>query len=208
MHDIPRGLYALTADRYPDAARLLDEVEAALAGGAAMVQFRDKSGDAAWRLDTARALQARCAARGVPLIVNDDVALALAVGAAGVHLGRDDGSPAAARARLGADANIGVSCYDAFDRAVEAAGAGADYVAFGSLFASPTKREAVRCDLSLLTRARALGPAVVGIGGITRHNAPEAIAAGAHALAVISALFDAQDIRREAQRFAALWPSH
>ncbi len=205
MPDVPRGLYAVTADRYPDSERLVDEVEAALAGGAVMVQFRDKSNDAAWRLATARSLQARCAAHGALLIVNDDIALAQAVGAAGVHLGRDDGSPAAARARLGAGAIIGVSCYDEFDRAVDAAGAGADYIAFGSLFPSPTKRGAVRCDLSLLARARALGPAIVGIGGVTLENAPEAIAAGADALAVISALFDSGDVRGVAERFAQLW---
>ncbi|HEY6941599.1 thiamine phosphate synthase, partial [Dokdonella sp.] len=134
-----RGLYAISDGPRGD---LVDACAAALAGGAGVLQYRDKGTDGARRLAEARALQALCAGRGVPLIVNDDVELAAAVHAAGVHLGEHDAAPADARARLGPDAIIGVSCYDSLERARHYAAAGADYLAFGAFFASPTKPHA------------------------------------------------------------------
>jgi thiamine-phosphate pyrophosphorylase len=199
-----RGLYAISDGPRPD---LLDACAAALDGGAAVLQYRDKTADAARRLAEARALAALCAGRGVPLIVNDDVELALAAGAAGVHLGEHDPGLAEARARLGARAIIGVSCYDSLERARHFAAAGADYLAFGAFFPSPTKPQARRATPHLLAEARALGLPLVAIGGITADNAPGLIAAGADAVAVISALFGAADVRAAARRFAALFDS-
>jgi thiamine-phosphate pyrophosphorylase len=201
----PPGLYALTPDE-PDTSVLVAKVRAAIAGGAAAVQYRNKPADPALRGEQARALVALCRAAGVPLLVNDDVELALAVDASGVHLGRDDGDLAPARRHLGSGRLLGASCYDRLELAERAVAAGVDYVAFGSMFASPTKPAAVRAPLALLGAARRLGVPVVAIGGITLENAPEAIAAGADALAIITALFDAGDIAARARAFSEIFP--
>lgn len=201
----PGGLYALTPDE-PETAALVAAVRAALAGGAAAVQYRNKRAAATLRRSQAAALAALCRERAVPLIVNDDVELALEVGAAGVHLGRDDGDLRVARARLGPGRLLGASCYDRVDRAVTAVAAGADYVAFGSVFPSPTKPDAARAPLALFGEAkRQVAVPLVAIGGITLANAPAAIAAGADAVAVISALFDADDVAARARDFTALF---
>jgi len=201
----PRGLYAVTPDE-ADTPRLIAKVRLALAGGAAAVQYRNKPAGPALQLVQAAALAEICGEAGVPLVVNDDVALALEVGAAGVHLGREDGELAAARNRLGPGKLLGASCYDRIDLAVAAAGGGADYVAFGTMFGSPTKPAARRASLALLGEARRrTGIPVVAIGGITLANAPLAIAAGADAIAVITALFDAGDVGERARAFAALF---
>jgi thiamine-phosphate pyrophosphorylase len=199
---LPRGLYAVSDGPRPD---LIDACSAALAGGAAVLQYRDKGGDPARRLAEAAALQALCARHGVPLVVNDDVELARAVGAAGVHLGEDDAGPSRARARLGPQALVGVSCYDSLERAREAAADGADYLAFGAFFPSPTKPAARRATPALLAAARAFGLPLVAIGGITPENAAPLLAAGADALAVVSSLFGAGDVAAQARRFAALF---
>ena len=182
------GLYALTPD-VDDTPRLLAQVAAALDGGAAAVQYRHKTASATLRREQAAALAHLHAARDALFIVNDDAALAAAVGADGVHLGEGDGDIAAARARLGPERLIGVSCYNDFARAASAVAAGADYVAFGSFFPSPTKSDARHADIALLARARALGVPVVAIGGIDAGNARALIDAGADAVAVISAVF-------------------
>jgi len=199
-----RGLYAISDGPRAD---LLDACTAALDGGATLLQYRDKTADPARRLREARALQALCAARGARLIVNDDVELAATVGAAGVHLGEDDDALAEARARLGADAIVGASCYDSLERARQMAAAGADYLAFGAFFPSPTKPRARRATTDLLRDARAFGKPLVAIGGITADNAAALIEAGADCVAVISALFGATDVRANARRFASLFDS-
>lgn len=196
------GLYAITDGPRDD---LLAACEAALAGGAALLQYRDKTRDAARRLAEARALAASCATFAVPLIVNDDVELAATIGAAGVHLGEDDADIASARARLGANAIVGVSCYDSLDRARALAAAGADYLAFGAFHASPTKPNARTATLSLLRDAKAFGLPLVAIGGITAGNGRAIVEAGADYLAVISAVFGAGDVRGAAQSFAVLF---
>jgi thiamine-phosphate pyrophosphorylase len=201
----PSGLYALTPDEQ-DTAALVAKVRSAIAGGASAVQYRNKPADPARRSEQARALAALCRSAGVPLVVNDDVELALAVDAAGVHLGREDGDLADARRRLGPGRLLGASCYDRLELAERSVAAGADYVAFGSMFDSPTKPAAVRAPLALLGVARALGRPVVAIGGITLENAPAAIAAGADSLAIITALFGAADVAARARAFTALFP--
>jgi thiamine-phosphate pyrophosphorylase len=205
MARFPRGLYALTPDE-PDTAVLVAAVRAAVTGGAAAVQYRNKRLDAARRRAQAAALAALCREASVPLIVNDDLELALEVDAAGVHFGRDDGDLAAARRRLPPGKLLGASCYDRLERAALAVAVGADYVAFGSVFPSPTKPEAVRAPLALFGEAkRQLGVPLVAIGGITLENAREVIAAGADALAVITGLFAADDIAARARGFNALF---
>jgi thiamine-phosphate pyrophosphorylase len=197
-----RGLYVLTPDEH-DASRLVDRVAAAIAGGARLVQYRSKGAPDAIRREQARALQALCAARSVPLIVNDDPALAAEIGAAGVHVGADDVPAAAARAIVGPDAIVGVSCYADLERARRAIGDGADYVAFGSFFSSPTKPHAVRADTRLVREAKAIAAVpVVAIGGITAADVDALRAAGVDAVAVISAVFDAPDIEAAARRIA------
>jgi thiamine-phosphate pyrophosphorylase len=158
------------------------------------------------RRDQAAALAAQCRVAAVPMIVNDDVELALAVGADGVHLGAGDGDLAAARARLGPGRLLGASCYNRLELAHAAVAAGADYVAFGAAFASSTKPGAVHAPLELYRAARAaLAVPIVAIGGITVANAPALIAAGVDAVAVITALFDADDVARRAREFQSLF---
>jgi len=201
-----RGLYAVTPAGLPP-AELVARAVRALEGGARLLQYRDKAGpgrDARQRRDEAGALAALCRLHGASFIVNDDIELALAVEADGVHLGRDDGDLAAARARLPGKL-LGASCYDRIDLARAAAAAGADYVAFGSMFASPTKPAAVRAPLTLIAEARALGVPLCAIGGITADNAPALVHAGVDLLAVISDLFDAPDVAARAGAFAKLF---
>jgi thiamine-phosphate pyrophosphorylase len=193
-----RGLYAITPES-DDPAALCRLVAAALDGGARLVQYRAKRLAHRERLARAPPLLALCRARGVPLVVNDDIELALAIGADGIHLGRDDGDPAEARRRL-PGAILGVSCYDDAERAVAAEQAGADYVGIGSVFASATKPQAARAGLATLAQARGrVRIPIAAIGGITAANAAEAIAAGADMLAVISALFEAPDVTAAAR---------
>jgi thiamine-phosphate pyrophosphorylase len=196
------GLYAITDGPRDD---LLAACDAAIDGGAVLLQYRDKTDDAARRLAEARALADLCARRHVALIVNDDVELALASGAMGVHLGEDDAGIASARAKLGPCAIVGVSCYDSLERARVLAAEGADYLAFGAFHASPTKPNARTATPALLRDAKALGVPLVAIGGITVANAAPLIEAGANYLAVISAVFGASDTRAAARSFAALF---
>jgi thiamine-phosphate pyrophosphorylase len=195
------GLYALTPDLL-DSDELFERVAAAVAGGAAAVQYRNKLASPPLQRAQALVLRDLCSASNAIFIVNDDVDLAYAVDADGVHLGRDDATIAHARRRLGRTAIIGASCYDSLDRAKDAVAAGADYIAFGSFFPSLTKPDAVRAEASLLTAAKSRwNVAVVAIGGITAAAAPALIDAGADALAVISAVFDASDVSAAAKAF-------
>jgi thiamine-phosphate pyrophosphorylase len=190
-----RGLYAIT----PEGAGIVDKVRQALEGGVALLQYRRKLHQS---MEEARALLALARRHDVPFIVNDDIELALALDADGVHLGRDDGDLAAARSLLKGKL-LGASCYDRLDAARAALAAGADYIAFGSVFPSPTKPAAVRAPLSLFKHEFA--KPVCAIGGITLENAPQVIAAGADLVAVISDLFDAPDIARQAAAYRKLF---
>lgn len=198
------GLYAITPD-WEDTGRLLSVTRAILNGGCRLVQYRNKTAGAALRSEQARALRALTAEYAARLIVNDDIALGLEVGADGVHLGRHDGELAAARAALGPAALLGASCYQSLPRARAAVMAGADYVAFGSVFPSPTKPQAGRATPALLAEAvRVLPVPVVAIGGITLDNAGILVKAGVKLLAVITALFEAPDPAAASRRFTAL----
>lgn len=199
-----KGLYAITPEEQ-DTVKLLRQVRLALQGGARVLQYRNKSGSSTLKLEQAMALRELTREFAVPLIVNDDAVLAMQVDAEGVHLGFDDGSVAAARAILGTDKMIGVSCYNQLSLAHEAAGLGADYVAFGAFFASMIKPSAPVASVELLGQARReISLPIVAIGGITAENGASLLDAGASALAVISALFAAEDVLLAARQFANL----
>jgi thiamine-phosphate pyrophosphorylase len=187
-----RGLYAITPDE-PDTNRLLARVETVLRAGASWLQYRNKAASDDLRAEQALVLQSLCSRFKVPLIINDDWALAAAVGAAGAHLGEDDGELALARHELGAGAILGASCYNDLKLARQAAFAGATYIAFGAFFASPTKPNARQASPDLLREAAALGLPRVAIGGITPDNARPLLEAGADLIAVISGVFEAPD---------------
>lgn len=188
----PRGVYLITPDE-PDTARLLARTAPLLAAGATWLQYRNKTASDALRHEQATALQALCAAHGVPLIINDDPALAQAVGAAGVHLGGTDGDIPSARALLGPAAIIGASCYDQLANAEQAVAAGASYVAFGAFFPTTTKVTSSRAHADLLRQSAALGVPRVAIGGLTPDNVGPIIDAGADLVAVVSGIYAAQD---------------
>ena len=200
-----RGLYVI-ADTEVIVNDLVTAVTEAIAGGAGVVQYRDKDNDHARRLREASALRELCQRKGIPFIVNDDVELARQSGADGVHLGNNDATIESVRALLGTHSIIGISWYKQFERARYAVADGADYIAFGSFYSSAVKPDAVRASDALLTQARQefLLP-VVAIGGITPENGARLVAAGADALAVITGIFSAADIRSAAENYAALF---
>ena len=211
-----RGLYAITPETL-DSTRLIEQVRHAIAGGASVVQYRSKRVAHGLAKKQAEALRAVTRATGTLFIVNDDSDLALSVAADGVHIGRNDGDDQAiSRIREQcakrippipfAPFIIGVSCYNEFQRAETAVAAGADYVAFGSFFSSPTKPHAVNADLALIRAAKAkFDVPIVAIGGITVENAQPLILANIDAVAVITALFDADDIEQRALEFTNLF---
>lgn len=198
------GLYAVTPD-WRDTARLLVAARAAIEGGARVLQYRNKVAAPSLRLEHALGLSAVCAKFGAIFIINDHIDLALQVDADGVHLGGGDGDLAAARKKLGANRLLGASCYNRIEAAMAAKAAGADHIAFGSMFVSPSKPQAVRASPDLFGQAKSMGLPMVAIGGITADNARPVIDAGADAIAVISDLFDAPDIGARARQLAALF---
>jgi thiamine-phosphate pyrophosphorylase len=201
-----RGLYLLTPEE-ADSGRLLARVEPLLDAGVALLQLRCKDGDAARRRAHALALQPACAARGVPLVVNDDWRLAAELGL-GAHLGEHDGELRAARAALAPGAILGASCYDRLELAWRARDAGASYLAFGAFFASGTKPLARRATPALLREASALGLPVVAIGGIRADNGASLLAEGADLLAVLGAVFDSADPPAAVRAFHSLFESN
>jgi len=207
----PPGLYGVTPQRF-DVDQLADAVTRAALGGMVALQWRRKTLSAQEHLIQARAMATLCRRLGVVFIINDDWQLALAVDADGVHLGRDDGSLRAARQALGARKILGCSCYDQPELARQAIEDGADYVAFGAVYPSATKPDAVRATLDHIVQGRRMAesyarprPAVVAIGGITPENAAAVVHAGADSVALIQGLFEAPDITRAAQACRALY---
>ncbi len=198
-HRLQRGLYLITPDAR-DPSRLLERV-LPLLPFAACLQLRAKSMDDRLLRGAGARLREACADARVPFIVNDDARLAQELAADGVHLGEHDGGIAGARALLGEDAIIGVSCYDDLERARRLANEGADYLAFGAFFPSSTKPNARRADIALLRDSAALGLPRVAIGGITPDNASPLVAAGTDLLAVISGVFDAPDPIKAARAY-------
>jgi thiamine-phosphate pyrophosphorylase len=204
------GLYAITDSLLTPPETLVASVEAALRGGAVMVQYREKSAPMAERLAQAANLCAACQNAGVPLLINDDPDLAKRVGAAGVHLGQSDRSLAEARHLLGDQAIIGITCHDNLALARAGLEAGADYLAFGRFFTSSTKPGAPAASPRVLTEARDFGCPLTAIGGVTVKNGVPLIRAGADMLAVVGGLFGGttEDIERRAKAFECLFASH
>lgn len=224
MHGVPsriRGVYAITPDE-SSLATLVQQVGEALAGGVRLLQYRNKLASKSLAREQAGALRTITELAGALLIINDDIDLALEVSADGVHLGRNDcheaGVPvdlgsirrhAAQAARRDKPFLVGLSCYNELQAARKAVADGADYIAFGSFFPSITKPLAVTAEWSLIQQAkREFSLPVVAIGGITAQNAPQLIAAGADAIAVISSLFGAKDIRLRAQQLTSFFPEN
>ena len=199
-----RGLYAITSEALcREPARLLPAVAAALRGGATLIQYRDKWNAPERRVELARAVLQQCRAHDTRLIINDDLSLAVRIGADGVHLGASDGELALARAQLGADALIGATCGDSLARAHAAALAGASYLAFGRYFPSCTKPDAPAARLDTLRAARALGLPLCAIGGITPDNAAVVIDAGADLVSAVAGVFDVADPESAARAYGA-----
>ena len=185
------GLYAITQTEHKSPDRIISEVAAAIKGGAVMVQYRDKNPLNALFLGCE--LVKICHQHHIPLLINDDIELALQVGADGVHLGREDGAVAQARELLGSDAIIGVSCYNSVEQALTAQAQGATYAAFGRFFPSTSKPLAQPANIETLRQARlALTIPIVAIGGILPENGKQLLAAGADLLAVIGGIFNLQ----------------
>jgi thiamine-phosphate pyrophosphorylase len=200
-----KGLYAITPDE-PNTEELLRKVRLVLQGGASVLQYRNKVANPELKKHQAHVLRQLAKDFDCTYLVNDDVQLAAQVDADGVHLGGDDESVAAARALLGKSKIIGMSCYNRLTLAHQAAKQGVDYIAFGAFFPSGVKPDAVRAEVKMLQMARnELNLPIVAIGGITQQNGAELIGAGADALAVISALWNASNIRASAQEFSILF---
>ncbi|KHD05176.1 hypothetical protein PN36_23420 [Candidatus Thiomargarita nelsonii] len=198
------GLYAITDNKLIKADRLIESVEQAIIGGAKIIQYRNKNQKEG--IEQAQALCRLCQKYNRHFIINDDIALAQQIGADGVHIGKNDAKLEAARAILGEQAIIGVSCYNQLSLAQEAVNAGANYVAFGRFFSSHTKPQAVSCSIKVLQKARQmLKCPIVAIGGITPNNGAKLIAAGADSLAVIQGLFGQANITAAAQAYTQLF---
>ncbi len=204
-----RGLYAITDSKLLADGRLLPYVEAALKGGARLLQYRDKSDDDRRRLREAEALRELCDRYGAQLIINDDAELAARLNV-GLHLGQDDGSLSVARALLGRKAVIGATCHARLDLAEQAIREGASYIAFGRFFDSNTKPGAPAATLELLAEARQrFSVPITAIGGVTLDNAASLITQGASLVAVVHALFSADsasEVERRAHAFSELFP--
>ena len=202
------GLYVLTDAQLTPEARLSDMVAKAIEGGAVMIQYRNKTADAAQREREAHLLRELCHAHRIPLIINDYVDLAQRVGAQGVHLGEGDALVHEARAVLGDRAIVGVSCYNEFPRALRAQKSGADYVAFGAFHSTATKPGAVRATIELLHEAKQhLDVPMVAIGGITPENGRPIVQAGADLIAACHGVFGQPDVGIAAQQYAHLFPA-
>jgi len=194
-----KGLYAIADAHVLSEENCLNNVEIVLNNGAAVLQYRDKTG----QFTFAQELKELCAHFQIPLIINDDIKLAKQLDADGVHLGKDDSDLKAARDLLGNNKIIGISCYNNIDRAIEMEKRGATYIAFGAFFSSNTKPLAVKADLELLKNAKKqLSIPIVCIGGITLENADQLISNGADFLAVIQGLFKSNDLAKTAQLFS------
>lgn len=204
-----KGIYAITNEDLSPPGLLLQHVEQALQGGIAALQYRNKKADYSLRLEQAQALVSLCRQYAVPLLINDDISLCLATGADGVHLGQQDDGCARARGILGQDAIIGATCHASLDQARLAERQGASYVAFGRFYPSRTKPGASAAAIQILHQARqALDIPLVAIGGITTENGGRLITAGADMLAVIHAVFAADDITAKARALCALFHSN
>ena len=201
-----RGLYLVTPN-WDDTERLLATTDAALAAGAALVQYRHKDAGADLRAEQAGALLKLCRRHGRPLVINDHIALCQALDADGVHLGESDEGIAAARALLGRDKIVGASCYGELALARAAQAAGASYVAFGGFYPSPVKKYTFVTPPEMLDQARAeFSVPIVVIGGMTPSNAAPLVSRGIDLVAAITSVYGSRDPAEAARAFGALFP--
>lgn len=201
-----RGLYAITDEKLIPESTFIASIEQALSGGTSIIQYRDKSANQAKRHEQASAIRSLCNEYNASLIINDDIRLAKAVEADGVHLGDDDVSIEQARLVLGNQTIIGISCYNQLQRALDAQTSGADYVAFGAMFTSPTKPNARSASCTLISQAKSqLDIPVCAIGGIDKSNVERVIDSGADMTALISGLFSEADIFLTAKYISRLF---
>jgi len=199
-----QGIYAITQTENRSHQQILEQTEAALRGGAAVLQYRNKSSLPATEL--AQALFSLCQHYQIPFIVNDDIELAAALKADGVHLGQDDGDIKQARQRLGPDAIIGISCYNDLDRALTMARAGANYVAFGRFFPSSSKPLARPAHIQTIRQAKQqIAIPIVAIGGILPENGQQLLEAGADFLAIIGGIFNHKNPEQATREYQKLF---
>lgn len=199
------GLYAITKNEKND-QKLLTQIEAALMGGAHVIQYRDKIRTLAQQRPIATAIKNLCAQYAATFIINDHIELALSVDAHGVHLGVNDNSITTARAKLGHKAIIGISCYNSLKHAETACQQGANYIAFGRFFSSHNKPNAAQASPALLATAnKKYKLPIVAIGGITPENGLSLLTSGAHLLAAIDSVFGSGDPKSNAKKFVSLF---
>ena len=199
------GIYAITDCDNLIEKDLLEKTESILKTGVAILQYRDKQSNPEKKKQLALKLQSLCHQNNTPFIVNDDVDLAKEIAADGVHLGKDDGDIKHARKELGSKI-LGISCYNDIELALAADKAGADYIAFGAFFPSPTKPDAKKAGIELVQQAKAqLSTPIVAIGGITPENAKPLIEAKVDYLAVISGLYNSSDTIKATQSYNNLF---
>lgn len=193
-----RGLYVITDEKLIPRVRFLETVEKALAGGANIVQLRDKTSAPSEIVALGRELLGVTKRYGVPLIINDSPDLMMEIKADGVHLGEDDPNVIPARKKLGNGAIIGVSCYGSVPRGINAERMGADYVVFGTPWSTPTKPGRIPTPFETLVEAKTAvaGIPIFAIGGIFAHNAAEVLATGVDGVAVITGVFGSEDPER------------
>ena len=201
-----RGLYVITDEKLIPRGRFIETVEKALAGGANIVQLRDKTSAPSEIVALGRELLGVTKRYGVPLIINDSPDLMMEVGADGVHLGEDDPNVIPTRKKLGNGAIIGVSCYGSVPRGINAERMGADYVVFGTPWATPTKPGRAPTPFETLVEAKTAvtGIPIFAIGGIFPHNAAEVLATGVDGVAVITSVFGSDDPERASREICSV----
>ena len=195
------GLYVITDSQRFTHAQWPDRIENIIIGGASVIQLRDKTLNDDELFKHAAAIMEICRYYNIPLIMNDRVSLAKKIKADGIHIGKDDQGIRAARNYLGDKFVIGASCYRNLHSAIQAQRYGADYVAFGSIFPSPTKPRAPRCSLATLRKAKStLHIPVCAIGGIQQKNIQSVMATGIELVAISHAIFNAKDPQQAATK--------
>ena len=201
---ILKGLYAITDKKLIPRDRFVETVEKVIRGGAKIIQLREKDSPEEEIIRLGKELLKITRRYGIPLIINDSPKLAMEIGADGVHLGKDDTEISEARKILGGEAIIGVSCYGDIERGLQAEKEGADYLAFGTPFFTPTKPDRKTTPFEILKEAkrRIKTIPIFAIGGITKGNAKSVLETGVDGIAVITAVFSSPNPEEAARNLA------
>ncbi len=199
-----QGIYAITPDEDNDDL-LLNKIIIAIKGGIRIIQYRHSTATHDVCLRQALSIATICKAHHVMLLINNHIDIAKTCSASGVHLGINDTPITTARAQLGNDAIIGATCYNSLERAKVAQKSGANYIAIGAIFPSPTKPNAPQCSLEKLrTIKQKINLPLIAIGGINFENAQSVLATGVDCIAMVSGLFDTQDITANCQKLTQI----